>query len=314
MQPSRTILFAADFSENSKDAFSLACSLAVENKTRVFVVQVIEPNAAGDLPDASSEPINPRSHPGAAAARHEALKREMAELYKPNHPIEVEYLVRKGNPTEEILRVAGQIGSDLIVVGSHGRTGLRRLLAGSVATAVLRRAACPVVVLRRGAGAHKSEQIQTVLHPTDFSDCSEAATRIARSLARDHGARLIILHVLPYDVILSETSIPVDPEPYRAALEELGKQLDGPDLKFPVEPRFIQGDATAEILRTAAEVGCDLIVMGTHGRTGLGRLLLGNVAESVLPEAQCAVLVVKAPGRMAPPTSDQRSRRSAIVI
>jgi nucleotide-binding universal stress UspA family protein len=80
-----------------------------------------------------------------------------------------------------------------------------------------------------------------------------------------------------------------------------------------VETRLSQGDAPDQILRTAGEVGADLIVMGTHGRTGLGRLLMGNVAESVLPEANCPVLVVKTPERVSPPTSDRPAAQAVTV-
>jgi nucleotide-binding universal stress UspA family protein len=71
------------------------------------------------------------------------------------------------------------------------------------------------------------------------------------------------------------------------------KRLEGPDLKYPAETRLVQGDAADEVLRVAEELGCGLIVMGTHGRTGLGRLLMGSVVEFVMPRAACPVLVVK---------------------
>jgi nucleotide-binding universal stress UspA family protein len=88
----------------------------------------------------------------------------------------------------------------------------------------------------------------------------------------------------------------IDPRDDRHALNEVRRRLDGPDLKQPVETWLLRGRAPEEILRSAAEIDCDLIVMGTHARTGLGRLLLGNVAEFVVPRANCAVLIVKAPG------------------
>jgi nucleotide-binding universal stress UspA family protein len=189
---------------------------------------------------------------------------------------------------------------------------LRRLLFGSVATGVLRGAHCPVLVLR-SHDLKPAEEIRVLLHPTDCSDVSEAARRVARSLARDLGAKLVLLHVLPFDVLFNELAVPVDPREYRAALERMGQHLDGPDLKYPVETRLSQGDAAAEVLRTAGEVRADLIVMGTHGRTGLSRLLMGNVAESVLPEADCPVMVVKTPERVSPPTSD-RPAAPAVTI
>jgi nucleotide-binding universal stress UspA family protein len=93
--------------------------------------------------------------------------------------------------------------------------------------------------------------------------------------------------------------VPRDPAVYRQALDEMRGRHDGPDLKLPVESVVREGDAAAEILRAAEELRCDLIVMGTHGRTGLGRLLMGSVAEAVLRRAPCAVLAIRAalPGR-----------------
>jgi len=113
-------------------------------------------------------------------------------------------------------------------------------------------------------------------------------------LARDLGARLVVLHVAPFDLLAEGTMVaPIDPRVFRDTLEDMRQRLDGPDLKYPVETRFTQGDAAAEVLRVAEELGCGLLVMGTHGRTGLGRVLMGSVVEFVMPRAACPVLVVK---------------------
>jgi nucleotide-binding universal stress UspA family protein len=84
-----------------------------------------------------------------------------------------------------------------------------------------------------------------------------------------------------------------DPRADRDSLEVIRGRLDGPDLKYPVEVRLGRGRAAAEVLRVAGEVGCGLIVMGTHGRSGVGRLLLGSVAEAVLRRAECPVMTVR---------------------
>jgi nucleotide-binding universal stress UspA family protein len=222
----------------------------------------------------------------------------------------VEYRASEGDAADEILRMCGVAGCDLIVLGTHGRTGLRRILAGSVATAVVRGAPCPVLALRSRSGQKAAGQIQVILHPTDFSGVAETAGRFARSLARDLGARLIVLHVLPF----SQLALPVDARGEREALDQLRTKLEGPDLKCPVETQLSRGDAAEEIVRIAGEIGCDLIVMGTHGRTGLRRLLLGNVAESVLPEAGCAVMVVKTPEGEAESHADRPAARGVTII
>jgi len=136
-----TILFAADFSGRSRAAFEIACSLA-DGKTRLIVLHVVEPPILyGELGVAF--PLV-----GAEPTHHRALKEQLRSLYVPNQPIEVEYLACDGFAAEAILSMAEESQSDLIVMGTHGRTGMDRLLMGSVAEAVLRRARCPVLTLR----------------------------------------------------------------------------------------------------------------------------------------------------------------------
>jgi nucleotide-binding universal stress UspA family protein len=312
MEPFRTILFAADFSENSKDAFRMACALAVENQTRLLVLHVLEPDLVPEGPTYVAQPTVPFSETGGEQGRPEAVKRRLGEVYAPAQALDVEYHTRLGAVSEEVLRMADEVGAELIAMGTHGRTGLRRLLAGSVAIAVLRGARCSVLALRSHDRPREASAIRVILHPTDFSDASEAALRVARSLARDLGARLLILHVMPSEIVVSEAVIPVDPATYRNALEAMRERLNGPDLKYPVEVRLGQGTAADESLRAAQEAGCDLIVMGTHARTGLGRLLMGSVAESVLPRADCPVIVVKGPARESESTPGRTSGEQTV--
>jgi len=142
--------------------------------------------------------------------------------------------------------------------------------------------------------------IKTILHPTDFSERAEFAFRLAGSLARDYGARLIVLHVAELPMAVSGVGVlmippPIDEKPLRDKLEEF--RAHNP--KVPVEHRMVEGDPASEILRVAGETRCDVIIMGTHGRTGLGRLLMGSVAEQVVRRAACPVLTVKDPHEIA---------------
>jgi nucleotide-binding universal stress UspA family protein len=137
--------------------------------------------------------------------------------------------------------------------------------------------------------------IRTILHPTDFSGPSADALAVAAALARDHGGRLILLHVMgPPAFVDGAGLIPLDPAMYR---DELRDKLDQVALRAPgvrIEQRLVQGNATNEILRIARETPCDLIVLGSHGWTGLRRLLMGSVAEEVVRKAPCPVLTVRA--------------------
>jgi nucleotide-binding universal stress UspA family protein len=139
--------------------------------------------------------------------------------------------------------------------------------------------------------------IQTILHPTDFSDSSKSAYRVACALARDYGARLIVLHVAQPPVVIYDEAgrlLPHRTDYREAAMRELAK-LPLPGELVRVEHRLGGGEAAAEILRVARESGADLIVVGTQGRTGLARVLIGSVAEDVLREAPCPVLTVRQP-------------------
>lgn len=139
-------------------------------------------------------------------------------------------------------------------------------------------------------------RIQTILHPTDFSRQSEFAFQLACSIASDYGARLVVVHVAESPIVAATEGVLMYPtdydlEPIRLQLEQLRPR----NANVEVEHRLIEGNAATDILEVAKETGCDLIVMGTHGRTGLGRLLMGSVAEQVVRKAACPVLTVKTP-------------------
>jgi nucleotide-binding universal stress UspA family protein len=139
---------------------------------------------------------------------------------------------------------------------------------------------------------------RTILHPTDFSEHSQHAFRLACSLAREQGCSVTVLHVPEPPPFVSygemERSFQ-QPHGYKQELEEKLRQLKPPDTTVAADYRLEEGDPATEILHLAEELDCDLIVMGTHGRTGLGRLLMGSVAEKVLRKAPCPVITVKCP-------------------
>ncbi len=138
--------------------------------------------------------------------------------------------------------------------------------------------------------------IQTILHPTDFSASSDGAFQLTCALARDYGARVVVLHVwVPPVIVYGEGVVPPVPEEYQAESREKLERVQSQDPKVALEHRFVEGDAATEILRQAGETKADLIVMGTHGRKGLTRFLMGSVAEQVVRRAPCPVVTVKTP-------------------
>jgi nucleotide-binding universal stress UspA family protein len=147
--------------------------------------------------------------------------------------------------------------------------------------------------------------IRTVLYPTDFSKNSTYAFELACSVARDYHARLIVLHVLERPVfyyggvMTAPPPSPPSPEERQAVAEKLG-HIWPKDPAISVEHLVEDGDPATAILQVAQERQCDLIVMGSHGRTGLARLLMGSVAEQVVRGALCPVMTVKIPAETSP--------------
>jgi len=145
--------------------------------------------------------------------------------------------------------------------------------------------------------------LRTILHPTDFSPHAGPAYRLARALARDYKARLVVLHVLPAPPFITPSERECLSAPVGSCRHKAWAKLR----KLSRNCRLRQGRPASEIITVAKGVGCGLIVMGTHGSTGLRRALLGSVAEEVLRHAPCPVLTVR-PGL--PTLSPPRLRRS----
>lgn len=141
--------------------------------------------------------------------------------------------------------------------------------------------------------------VNKILYPTDFSSFSNQAYFHAISLAEKHGASLTILYVHVPGV--SSPSEADGSPPDKGYWEEMLEQIRPVDPGIRVRHVLLEGDPATEIVRFAQDAGMDLIVMGTHGRTGLERLLMGSVAEKVMRESPCSVLVVKLPRALTVP-------------
>ncbi|MEM1269556.1 MAG: universal stress protein [Bacteroidota bacterium] len=186
-------------------------------------------------------------------------------------------------------------GADLLVVGSHGRRGLRRMLLGSVAEELVRTSPCPVLVAK--ANANPSGR---VLAPIDFSAYTEPALVNARRLAAAMGLALDVVHVIedaPQPAVYGPAArslYQMDPdlnERTMAHMKSLYEGSGGPE----VEVQFLveTGRSFHDIPRIAEERRSDLIIMPTHGLTGLSHALIGSVAERVIRRAPCPVLVFR---------------------
>jgi nucleotide-binding universal stress UspA family protein len=136
-----------------------------------------------------------------------------------------------------------------------------------------------------------------ILVPTDFTGHSISAFHIAAALARDHGASLLVLHVreIPTPPFAQFGAAPIPETDAQRVFSDRLEQFQLNDSKVATECVLVDGDPSEEIVRAAADRDCDLIVMGTHGRTGLGSLVMGSVALEVMRKAPCPVLTVKHP-------------------
>lgn len=288
-------MVALDLSDSSLAALKSARALADERGATLAVVHV-----AAHYSDV--QPFFPQSY-GPNMTHHlelerlarDTLERELAQVEGCN---DVERFFEIGTPYAEIVRRAEAWNADLIVVGSHGKTGVSRALLGSVAEHVVRLAHCAVLVSRPAAGSG------VVLAATDLSDPSLPAVAAAAEEARRRGARLTVVHAMESSIAaygapaaaLFGSTVPVpSPEDQRLVREWLMTVLGDAMRRFGAdgEPLVVEGGVVASVVRAVEERRADLLVIGTHGRTGLSRLLLGSVAEKLVRLVDCSVLVAR---------------------
>lgn len=206
--------------------------------------------------------------------------------------------VETGAPDEEIVRIAEKRRASLIVVGATAPEDARRPL-GHVAERVVRYASGPVLVAREG------EANGRLLVATDFTEGSRPAVEVAASLARSRGAEVTLVHVLrPTSSLLSSALMPLGDTwtpPPKSAMDEL-RALGASTLAGLAKTHGfarweqLEGEPADAILARAASLDAEMIVMGSRGRRGLARLVLGSVAEDVIGGARCSVLVARPPG------------------
>ena len=288
----KKILCPIDFSSGSKHAMRVALRVANEADAELVLAHVwhLPPLAVTSelpLPADTIQRMIADEERGLAQALEEALaygaKRVTARFLT-------------GLPWSEIVEAVEQDPAfDLIVIGTHGRTGLARVLLGSVAEKVVRHAPCPVLATRPPGGI---EPFDRVLVPIDFSASSQRATQLAARMVKP-GGHITLLHVievpvtfsgeLPEDVLLEHIDRRASEYVERVATK-LRSETAG-----SVETQTRVGHPGAQTLLVLAEQPAyDLVVMGSHGRTGIMRVLLGSVAEKIVRHAHCPVLVERA--------------------
>ena len=213
---------------------------------------------------------------------------------------------RSGTAYEEICAVGRELKSDLIVIATHGYTGYKHMFLGSTAERVVQHSSCPVLVVRLHAKhwngstdvrTRSGFQLKKILAPIDFSDCSQHAFDCAAQIARDFKAELRSVHVInPHAYPFGDKYAALDAIQLMREVEDAAqKQMRSMAAKSNVRyfTQVIHGSPAVRICNVANE-DVDLIVISTHGRTGLPHLLIGSVAERVVRLAHCPVLVIPA--------------------
>jgi nucleotide-binding universal stress UspA family protein len=276
------ILFATDFSKQSNIALPFALSIAHKYGSKIFAAHVLAPPPLGNFPTIEVQAL-------AAQALREA-HHSVEELGRRLGAIPHEAMLRKGEIWEELSAITKGKNIDLIVLGTHGRAGVSKLLMGSIAERIFRQSTCPVLTVGPNVSGEPGSvaDIHTILCPIDFTPESLAAFPYAVSLAQENQARLYLMNVVPAPILDSEAT----------SLKARLKALVPPEAKLWCEPKaFVDsGDPGDRILEEAEELGVDLIVLGIRPVSTLAgtRTHLGMAtAYKVVSGAICPVLSVR---------------------
>jgi nucleotide-binding universal stress UspA family protein len=299
----KRILCPIDFSEFSRHALTRAVAVAKAHNASVTALHVVPiqlPLFVSHLEVREAPPL------GLAHGERERLLRELIEFTAPQHsmcvPIDTD-IADASSVHGEILTQAERLRADLIVMGTHGRTGFQRLLLGSVTEKILRTAHQPVLTVGAPAGEEDTTSaFKRILCAIDFSECSIAAMGYALSLAEGADAHVTAVNVIEWMPIGYDPLIgpPTDLVGYRMTAEKASRdRLHKVILEFApkgldVEEIVSSGKPHHEILRIAAGQRSDLIVLGIHGRNPVDRMLFGSTAEPLVRRATCPVLTVRA--------------------
>jgi nucleotide-binding universal stress UspA family protein len=297
----RHVLCPIDFSEPSRRALEHALTLARWYGARLTALHVVPATLPplSSLGVSTSQSLEPHVRERLRTDLLEELRRfSPAEAKK----IEMDGVVREGDTATEIARETR--AADLVVLGSHGRSGVERGLLGSVTEKVLRKAACPVLTVpHRAQESGRTPQgpvFKRILCAVDFSEASLHALEYALSFAQEADGRVRLLHVVdgsPGEESAGSDRLTVGE--YRRSREaEARERLEtlvpqGATQWSDAEPMVVAGTPYREILRLAEEGGTDLVAMGVHAKRGLGALFFGSTANHVVRAASCPVLTAR---------------------
>lgn len=293
----RRMLIPLDGSPLAEQALPLAKTLAERFQSSAILFRAVEPvretlRDEGTLVSAADQVEVMR---GLALEYLETAYRDFESIHVP-----VERVVRVGHPASAILDLAETAQADLIVMATHGRTGIQRWVYGSVADKVLTGAKLPLLLVRAKPVPLAETRITRILVPLDGSELAEDALPFAQELARAFDAEILLLRVWAPSAYIIEgypagRSVVEFDEVAQAAVQEYlrrkNQELQSQGLRVKWETEI--GPTADGILQTVETHAASIIVMSTHGRSGLGRWVMGSVAERVLSASPVPVLLVR---------------------
>lgn len=279
----RNILFATDFSAESMHALPYVTGLAAKLGSSVHLCHIIAPSPlAVGAPEAAPYLYEAEKKQASEDLARLARTPELAQF----HP---KVVLASGLIEDELLRAVSENDIDLIVAGTHGRTGLRKLLLGSVVEEMCRVATCPVLTVGPGLASPTTMKFERIVVPTDLSAESRKILPYVREMAVEFGAAVTVLHVLPEEVA-SNPDAKTLTEPIAGTMaHDFAKSLKG----CKVECLIGFGEAVETILRTARARKAALIAMGIRNAFLPGVHLRSSIAYRIMAGANCPVLTYR---------------------
>jgi len=276
----RNILFATDFSEASIHALPYVAGIARKLGSSVYLCHIVEPNRLVF----SAPEVAPSLYEG---MHDQAIAQLAALAHSPEFErIDTKTVVSEGAIGDALPNVAVEKEIDLIVMGTHGRTGMRRFLLGSAVEAVCRVATCPVLTVGPSLAPRPAITFRRILFPTDLSDDSSRILPYLRRLAEEYQSEITVLHVMPEELVKNPDAARLA-EPIRYTLNETFKpELSGLKTEFLIG----FGETVETVLRTARAKKADLIAMGIHNAFLPGLQLRSSTAYRIMAGANCPVL------------------------